>query len=424
MRPRSVLTRALIAGSAIALTSGVSANSASGAPTCTTSQYGWQGFSKIHFYQPIFEPGVYIPAPGVGETLTVRSVDYVTYDGYVENNVPTRADQNQPYEQFAVKIGTTDIASLSPDLPDSVAEGAAGPNFSGEHPGQLAGWAGVAIDGGVVQARHGSLYGLADPTTSSLTVGAINVTVDLCSDSGTAPVAAAAPQVATAPVTAAPVTAAPVTAAPVFAAPATAAPATAAPATAPPFATVPPTTVQPTVAAPPAPPANPQPVAAASPARIESAPATFPDRGSNQVAAPVAATAEPEPEPAAVVAPVPVAAVDPFAAAQPTVVAPAPPPISVQPVDLSAALDLSRLTEAQRHQAEVENNAQVERQVLADSERKSSSASFVDASGAVGASTKMLTIGSLGALVLGVGCVTLGATGRRSDNELCPVTIF
>ena len=160
------------------------------ASACTSSNYGWQGFSKIHGGDSehiVFHPGVGIPAPSAGETLTVRGVSFETYDGYSPDGGISRSDQNQGNEQFGLRIGDTDVSSLSPDLPDSLDEGAVSITYSGVMSGALAGWNGTQINGGVLEFRHSSTYGATDGSPNSLTVAAINVSVELCSNSGVAP---------------------------------------------------------------------------------------------------------------------------------------------------------------------------------------------------------------------------------------------
>lgn len=319
----SFLVGAIAAASAGFLS--LSAHPASAAQSCVSNTYAWSDFSKIHNSQPTFNPGLTIPTPGPGETLTVRSMAYSAYDGYNDGNIPSRMDQNQKFEEFGVRIGDVDVSQLSPDLPDSPAEGAAGINYSGVQNGTFSQWSGVRINGGAVQFRHSSLYGVTDPLPNSMTVASISIVAELCSSNGAVPtpgftasatppptpVVAPAPVPAPAPVVIAPapvaVVPAPVVIAPVpapgpkpvvpaapaipAAKPAPTAPALAAPAPA-----------QPTQAPKP----TPEPAAAPSKApQVEAAPVT--------IAAAIDVVAEPAivvPEPAVVAveaAPAPVA---------------------------------------------------------------------------------------------------------------------
>lgn len=190
MKPRNLYTYLFI-GVAISAPFVVEMVTPAGAASaCTASNYGWQGFSKIHGSDSehmVFHPGVGIPAPGAGETLTVQGVSFETYDGYSADGGISRSDQNQGNEQFGLRIGGTDVSSLSPDLPDSLDEGAASITYSGVLSGTLGGWNGTQINGGVLEFRHSSTYGATDGSPNSMTVSAINVAVELCSNSGAAP---------------------------------------------------------------------------------------------------------------------------------------------------------------------------------------------------------------------------------------------
>jgi hypothetical protein len=147
---------------------------------CVAETYSWNGYSALHSSQQRFTTGVVVRAPAGQEILVVRSIVVDTYDGNSPNANPSRADQAQPAEQVGVKIGAQAPNSLTKDLPDTVAQGAVSSNYSGLKSASLGGWAGVATTGGSVVLQHSSLYGVTDPTSSSVIAGSVNIIVDRC----------------------------------------------------------------------------------------------------------------------------------------------------------------------------------------------------------------------------------------------------
>jgi glucose/arabinose dehydrogenase len=157
-----------------------------GVSNCTTESYSWSGFAALHSAQPIYTTTISIPAVAVNESLTVMSVAYTAFEGQSAGAVPSRAAENEPYEEFGIRIGTTDVTSLSADLPDTVAEGAANDNYSGLNAGSLDGWVGVPIQGGTATLRHASLYGFSNGTSNSLVAYSLSIAVSRCRNTSSA----------------------------------------------------------------------------------------------------------------------------------------------------------------------------------------------------------------------------------------------
>jgi hypothetical protein len=150
------------------------------AGSCSAEVYRWSGFSVLHTSQNTFSTGLVVPAAVSGETLTVTEVAYSAFDGKSPGVVHTRAVENEPFEQMGIRIGTADLAALTPDLPDTIDEGAATENYSGVLSGTIAAWNGVPITGGAISLRHASLYGFTSATSNSLVAYSLTVTVQRC----------------------------------------------------------------------------------------------------------------------------------------------------------------------------------------------------------------------------------------------------
>lgn len=79
---------------------------------------------------------------------------------------------------MALQICTTDVHELTPDLPDTVAEGATTENYSGLISGQIPSWSGMTISGGEIVLRHSSLYGFVSSSSNAVIAFSADVTVE------------------------------------------------------------------------------------------------------------------------------------------------------------------------------------------------------------------------------------------------------
>ena len=180
MKFRSISNLSVAATMAIAgfVAVGSSQTAAAG---CTSESYAWKGFGVLHTSQTSVTTNVVIPAAQNGDTLTVTSVSYRAFDGKSANSTPTRSTEDEPHEQMALQIGTTDVNELTPDLPDTLAEGAPTENYSGLISGQIPSWSGTATAGGEIVLRHSSLYGFVSSSSNAVIAFSTDVTVERCS---------------------------------------------------------------------------------------------------------------------------------------------------------------------------------------------------------------------------------------------------
>lgn len=215
---------------------------------CSSESYAQSGIFAWMTSGSVHDTGLVVTAPGAGETLTVTSSSWTTYENIDPESTPSRADQSENNEQVGLAVGGTSIGGLSTDLPDTVDEGALDDWSSGIVSGSFGG-AGSAIAGGSITLHHASLNDLGEgpntfiiksfslelqrcaaeittstaaPTTTVSTVSAAPTTT-----MPTAPTASVLPATITAPA------AAPTTLAPAVLAPAVLAPTTTAVASAP-----------------------------------------------------------------------------------------------------------------------------------------------------------------------------------------------
>ncbi len=218
---QSSIGAVLVVGGLLALpiaTIGSGTTLAAPGDVCSTSSIGWTGDELLVPWNATFSTGVVLPAAGPGETVSLLSASYETYDRYPDGSSPSRAQVDQANERVGITVGGVAVGGLSTDVPDTAAEGAPTDWYSGIVDGTFGG-AGTALSGGELVIRHASLYGFNE-SPNSVRVSQVAVTVERCR-----------PPDPTAPTTAAPTTAAPTTAAPTTAAPTTAAPTTPAPTT-------------------------------------------------------------------------------------------------------------------------------------------------------------------------------------------------
>lgn len=226
---------------------------------CSSESYAQSGIFAWMTSGSVHDTGLVVTAPATGETLTVTSSSWTTYENIDPESTPSRADQNEDNEQVGLAVGGTSIGGLSTDLPDTVDEGAPDDWSSGIVSGSFGG-AGSAIAGGSITLHHASLNGVGEGPNTFI-VKSFSLELQRC--------AAPAPTTATPTTTAAPTT----TVSTVSAAPTTT------------MATVPPASVLPaTISAAVAAPAAAAPAAAPTTlapttTAVRSAPASLPATG-------------------------------------------------------------------------------------------------------------------------------------------------
>lgn len=213
---------------------------------CSSETYAQSGIFAWMTSGSVHDTGLVVTAPAAGETLTVKSSSWTTYENIDPESTPSRADQSENNEQVGLAVGGTSIGGLSTDLPDTVDEGAPDDWSSGIVSGSFGG-AGSAIAGGSITLHHASLNDVGEgpntfivksfslelqrcaaeitTTTAAPTTAAPTTTVSTASAAptttmATVPTASVLPATITAPA-AAPTTVAPTTVAPAVLAPAT-----------------------------------------------------------------------------------------------------------------------------------------------------------------------------------------------------------
>lgn len=191
----------------IALGATAPPGAAASAAACRDLHVSWTspsvGIYQSSSHLPTYDPGVSVPAPAAGETITIVSSAWVSYDRYLDGTVPTRADDNQQNERWGISIGGTSFGNLTDDVPDIVGQGAETPWFSGLRSGSFG--TGPAGSGAIV-LRHASLYGYTE-SANSIHPYSFDLTVRYCTADGetttTAAPTTAAPTTAATPTTAA-----------------------------------------------------------------------------------------------------------------------------------------------------------------------------------------------------------------------------
>jgi LPXTG-motif cell wall-anchored protein len=178
-----MMKRAIGAIVAIVSTTGFAVASMGGAASaavqCSNETYGQSAvFLYLANGSPASATGLSVPAPAAGETLTVVSSSWTTYDYLPFDTSPSRADQNQQNERFGLAVGGVAIGGLSADLPDTVAQGAVDDWSSGIHSGSFGG-ASADVAGGAITLRHASLSGFTE-SDNSFIVKSFSLTVQRC----------------------------------------------------------------------------------------------------------------------------------------------------------------------------------------------------------------------------------------------------
>ncbi len=128
---------------------------------CSSESYAQSGIFAWMTSGSVHNTGLVVVAPAAGETLTVTSSSWTTYDNIDPESTPSRADQSENNEQVGLAVGGTSIGGLSTDLPDTVDEGAPDDWSSGIVSGSFGG-AGSAIAGGSITLHHASLNGVGE----------------------------------------------------------------------------------------------------------------------------------------------------------------------------------------------------------------------------------------------------------------------
>ena len=182
-----------------------------GAATCADETYTWNDFDaglgdtwKLIPGNDTYDTGIVVPTAGAGQTLTVVSSAYKSFDRYPAGSSPTRADVNQLNESFAIQVGGVAVGGLSADVPDTVAEGAVDDWFSGVLSGSFGG-SGTILTGGALIIRHASLYGFTE-SYNSVHPKMVSITLQRCTTSVTTTTAPATTTTAPATTTTAPAT--------------------------------------------------------------------------------------------------------------------------------------------------------------------------------------------------------------------------
>jgi LPXTG-motif cell wall-anchored protein len=145
------------------------------ADDCLSETYSWNNtsLSQLATWQPSLTTGLSIPAPAANEHLAVISTAWSSYDRLMEENPElTREIQNETAEQFSVRVGGVQVGGLSADLPDTAAQGAPTPWFSGVVSGSFGG-VDTVVSGGAITLQHSgdqSSFNAFTPKTVTITV--------------------------------------------------------------------------------------------------------------------------------------------------------------------------------------------------------------------------------------------------------------
>lgn len=151
------------------------------ATQCRSTTLTWtapDGLIMTSFQNQLVDTGLVVPAGAPGETVTLTASTYTSSDRYPDGASPSRAEVDQAHESWGLRIGGVDAGPLSTDVPDTEAEGAASPWFSGVRSGSFG--EGV-INPGAVFLRHASLDGFTE-SPNSVHPGSVSITVSYCAE--------------------------------------------------------------------------------------------------------------------------------------------------------------------------------------------------------------------------------------------------
>ncbi len=180
---------------------------AGAAEDCLAETYSWNNATQTQLatWNPSLATGLSIPAPAANTHVAVISTSWTAYDRLMEENPElTREIQNETGERFSVRVGGAQVGGLSADLPDTAAQGAATPWFSGVVSGSFGG-VDSDVPGGAITLHHSG----DSSSFNSLTPKAVTITVVRCTPPTTT--AAAVTTVAGPTTTPAPTVAGPTT---------------------------------------------------------------------------------------------------------------------------------------------------------------------------------------------------------------------
>ncbi len=175
--------------------------------TCRTLTVSWRSpsseLSLASNARETYATGVTVPAPAPGERLTVVTSNWSSYDRYPDWTTETRAEVDQQNERWGISIGGVRFGPLTPDLPDSVAEGAESDRYSGLVTG---GFGSGSISSGEIVIVHASVDGFRE-SPNSVRPSEIVLILSYCQDiadttTTTAATTTLVPVPATAPTTA------------------------------------------------------------------------------------------------------------------------------------------------------------------------------------------------------------------------------
>ncbi len=135
-----------------------------GAGVCAEEHLEWAGSVLLASFSPEFDTGLVVPVAEPGGTVEILGATWVARNVYPEQ-LPehTRGRDNQEHESFALFVGGTQVGSLTPDLPDTVDEGAVSEWASGD---QLGSFGAATVTGGPVVLKHSYLFGFEESANS------------------------------------------------------------------------------------------------------------------------------------------------------------------------------------------------------------------------------------------------------------------
>ncbi|MFN8022685.1 MAG: LPXTG cell wall anchor domain-containing protein [Acidimicrobiales bacterium] len=153
---------------------------ASAAETCVSETYSWTNtsFTNLATWNPSINTGLTVAAPGAGQRLVVTSATWTAYDRILgEDPAVTRDNPEENNEYFATYIGGVKLGGSSSDLPDTAAEGAPSPWFSGVVAGDFAA-GGTVVPGGAITVQFTG----GSELPNALTPKVVTVVLDRCTE--------------------------------------------------------------------------------------------------------------------------------------------------------------------------------------------------------------------------------------------------
>jgi hypothetical protein len=174
MKKALAATMTMVAAGAVSVAA--LGSSASAQEDCSAETYSWNNTSitTMGTWNPTFTTGVTIPGPVGSERLSVVGTSWTAYDRLMEEDpAVTRENPEENGERFTIRIGGSQLGGASADLPDTAAEGAPSPWFSGVISGSFGG-VGTGISGGAITLHHaGSGTGFDAFNPKSITIDVV-----------------------------------------------------------------------------------------------------------------------------------------------------------------------------------------------------------------------------------------------------------